>query len=227
LPQSNITRDSHYIPQSTLRRWSEDRHTVWACRLLVSHRNVPLWERRAIKGMVCEDDLYTTFSGDAETDEFERFMTSIEEPGQEAIEKLLTRSKIKPVDWQNIAKFVAAQSMRTPLAFAEITQRAERHAQQALEALITKYEALGAIVPDDEGPASPNFLRETLKVSIEPRPDGEDKAGIRAEMKSARSVWMATQRHHLTSNAHHIVNHRFRVADPFGEEEWPWPIILS
>ncbi len=108
LPQHNITRDSDYIPQATLRRWSEDRNNVWACRLIVSHENVPHWERRAIKGLVCEDDLYTVFSGDDETDEFERFMTSIEEPGQEAIEKLLAHSKMKPADWQNIAKFVAA-----------------------------------------------------------------------------------------------------------------------
>ena len=216
-----ITRDSHYVPQATLRRWSEDETHVWAYRLLVSHQNVPLWERKGIKGLVCEDDLYTVFSGDAETDEFERFMTSIETSGQEAIEMLIARSTMKPADWQNIAKFVAAQSMRTPLAFVEITRRSARHAQEALEELIRKYEALGAIVPDDERPATPNFLRDTLKVSIEALTDGSDKAGIRAETKSARSVWMATQRHHLTNNLHHIVNHRFRVAYPFGDEEWP------
>lgn len=99
---------------------------------------------------MCQDDLYTTFSGDAETDEFERFITSIEEPGQEAIEKLLTRSKMKPADWQNVATFVAAQSLRTPLAFLEHTQRTERNSQEALESLILKYEAQGAIVPDED-----------------------------------------------------------------------------
>ena len=190
-------------------------------RLLVSHENVPLWQRRGIKGLVCEDDLYTVFSGDAETDEFERFMTSIEVPGQEAIEKLLARSKMKSADWQAVAKFVAAQSMRTPLAFVEITRRAERHAQEALEELVRKYEALGAIVPTEEGPEPPNFLHDTLKVSIEPPTGGSDKAGIRAQTKSARSVWMATQRHHLTNNVHQFVNHRFRAASPFGDEEWP------
>jgi hypothetical protein len=187
----------------------------------VPHENVPLWQRKGIKGLVCEDDLYTVFSGDAETDEFERFMTSIEAPGQEAIEKLLARSKMKPADWQAIAKFVAAQSMRTPLAFIEITRRTERQAQEALEELIKKYEALGAIVADDDGPAPHNCLTDTIKVSIKPLTGGGDKAGVRAETKSARSLWMATQRHHLTNNLHHIVNHRFRVAYAFGDEEWP------
>jgi hypothetical protein len=171
--------------------------------------------------LVCQDDLYTTFSGDAETDEFERFMTSIEEPGQEAIEKLLARSKMKPADWQNIGKFVAAQSLRTPLAFLEHTQRAERHMQEALESLIRKYEAPGAIVPDEDKPQPPNFLSDTLKVAIEPPPDGGNKAAVRAEVKSARSVWMATQRHHLTNNLHHVVNHRFRAAAAFDDAEWP------
>jgi hypothetical protein len=67
----------------------------------------------------------------------------------------------------------------------------------------------------------PRAQHQPAPVSIEPPPDGGDKASVRAETKSARSVWMATQRHHLTNNVHHIVNHRFRVAYPFGDEEWP------
>jgi len=73
---------------------------VWAYRLLVSHENVSLWELKSIKGLVCQDDLYTIFSGDNETDEFERFITSIEEPGQAAIDKLLAHAKLKPADRQ-------------------------------------------------------------------------------------------------------------------------------
>ena len=45
----SITRDSQYIPQATLRRWSEDGNRVWAYRLLVSHPNVLEWEPRSIK----------------------------------------------------------------------------------------------------------------------------------------------------------------------------------
>lgn len=186
----------------------------------MSHENVPLWELKSIKGLVCQDDLYTTFSGDKETDEFERFITSIEEPGQAAIDKLLAHAKIKPADWQAIARFVAAQQLRTPLAFLEHTKRTERHTQEALEALIKKYEALGAIVPDN-GPVPPNYFSDTLKVSIEPPTNGGEKAGIRAEVKSARSVWMAIQRHHLTNNLHHITAHRWRTASPFEGAEWP------
>jgi uncharacterized protein DUF4238 len=217
----SVTRDSHYVPQATLRRWSDDETHVWAYRLLVSHENVPLWERRAIKGLVCQDDIYTRFYGDQETDEFERFITSIEEPGQAAIGKLLAHSRMKPADWQAIATFVAAQQLRTPLHLLESTRRTQRHIQDSLEALIRKYEEAGAIVEGDDPPAPTNFLHDSLKISFEPPTDGSDKAGVRAETKSARSVWMDTQRHHLTNNLHHITGHRWRAASPFGDEEWP------
>ena len=217
----SITRESHYVPQATLRRWSDDETHVWACRLLVSHETVPLWERKAIKGLVCQDDIYTTFYGDQETDEFEQFITSIEEPGQVAIERLLAHRKMKPVDWQAVAAFVAAQQLRTPLAFLESTQRTQRHIEESLEAVIRKYEEAGAIVESDDAPAPVNFLRESLRISIERPTDGSDRAGVRAEAKSARSVWMDTQRQHLTRNLHHITRHRWRAASPFGDEEWP------
>ena len=37
---ADITRESHYIPQATLKRWSLDGIHVSAYRLLVSHPNV-------------------------------------------------------------------------------------------------------------------------------------------------------------------------------------------
>lgn len=102
----------------------------------------------------------------------------------------------------------------------ESTRRAQAQIQETLEALIRKYEEAGAIESDDP-PARKNFLRDSLKISIERPTDGSDQAGIRAETESARSLWMATQRHHLTNNVHHITKHRWRAAFPFGDEEWP------
>ncbi len=216
-----ITRDSHYVPQATIRRWSDDGTHVWAYRLLVSHETVPNWERKAIKGLACQDDIYTTFHGDQETDEFERFITSIEEPAQLAIENLLAHGRMKPSDWKAAAAFVAAQQLRTPLYFLESSRRAERNIQESLEGLIREYEEAGAIFKSGDGPAPVNFLRDSLRITIEHPTDGSNKAAVRAETKSPRSVWMDTQRHHLTRNLHHITRHRWRAASPFGDEEWP------
>jgi hypothetical protein len=59
LPMSEISRESHYVPQATLRRWSEDGVNVHAYRLLVSHQNVPEWQPHALRGLTKQRDLYT------------------------------------------------------------------------------------------------------------------------------------------------------------------------
>jgi hypothetical protein len=87
---------------------------------------------------------------------------------------------------------MSGRPLRTPLAFLEQTRRVGRHAEEALKAMIQKYEALGAIVPD-EGPAAPNYFADTLKLSIEPPADGSEKVAVRAEVKSARTVWISAE----------------------------------
>jgi len=85
----NIARDSHYVPQATLRRWSEDGQHVQAYRILVSHSEVPEWTLRSIRGLAYQRDLYTTFAGGQELDEFERWIAKeYEEPGFDAVNKL-------------------------------------------------------------------------------------------------------------------------------------------
>lgn len=91
----DITRQSHYVPQATLRRWSLDGIHLSAYRLLVSHPNIPEWQTLTIRGLARQRDLYTTFEGDAEGDDVEKFITrEIEEPGQDAIERLLGNSAL-------------------------------------------------------------------------------------------------------------------------------------
>ena len=86
----DITHDSHYVPQATLRRWSDDGTHVFAYRILVSHPNVPEWVEQSIRSVTRQADLYTTLEGDEESDRVERHITRVyEEPGQAAIERLL------------------------------------------------------------------------------------------------------------------------------------------
>lgn len=96
----DITRASHYVPQATLRRWSANGTHLYAYRILVSHPGVPEWRLHGIRGLVRQADLYTTFDGSTEGDDFERFIIrEIEEPGQEAIEQLLAKGRMRPADW--------------------------------------------------------------------------------------------------------------------------------
>ena len=143
MPLQNITRNNHYVPQATLQRWSDDGAHVYAYRLLLSHSNVPEWEHRTIRGLAQQPDLYTVLSDGKEEDEFETFITrGFEEPGQQAIEKLLSRSSMKPADWHSIARFVVAQDLRTPLHFLEWMPQFKKHMGKAFKETIRKYEAM-------------------------------------------------------------------------------------
>jgi hypothetical protein len=48
---SDITRETHYVPQATLRRWSEDGVNVWAYRVLAPSAIIDPWQQCAIKGL--------------------------------------------------------------------------------------------------------------------------------------------------------------------------------
>lgn len=115
-----ITHDSHYVAQACLRRWSSDGIHVYAYRALVSRPEVPEWRLRPIRGLAFQPDLYTSFTGGQEIDEFERWISrEYENPGLEAVDKLLAGGRMGPSDWNSIARFVAAQDVRTPLNFIE------------------------------------------------------------------------------------------------------------
>src|SRR6266540_2902777 len=129
-----IARDSHYVPMAALRRWSHDGRHVFAYRILVAATTVPEWRRRPIRGVAYRRDLYTVFAGGQELDDFEKWLASeYEQPGLEAIDKLVTGSRLAPADWRHIARFVAAQDVRTPLSFIESMQRWEQKVPDMLE----------------------------------------------------------------------------------------------
>jgi hypothetical protein len=92
---ANITRNNHYVPQATLKRWSHDGERVWAYRLLASHHGVRQWRPELVARLTRQTDLYTEHRGGRDVDAFERFITrDFEEPGQKAIEKLLASMRM-------------------------------------------------------------------------------------------------------------------------------------
>jgi len=223
----NIARDSHYVPQATLRRWSEDGQHVQAYRILVSHSEVPEWTLRSIRGLAYQRDLYTTFAGGQELDEFERWIAKeYEEPGFDAVNKLVARHRLTPSDWISLARFVAAQDVRTPLNFIESMQRWDQQIPAILENTIREsvrklQEAKNQGVRL-EPPKDPNAFSELFRVQIEPPVDpNSEEALIRADVSAGRRLWIATMRHLLTGAAQVLCQHRWSVVEPHHNEEWP------
>lgn len=225
----NIARSNHYVPEATLRRWSDDGDRVWGYRLLVSHRSVRQWRPELIARLTRQTDLYTEHRSGRDVDAFETFITrDFEEPGQEAIEKLIAGTRMSAGDWRCIARFVVTQDLRTPQDFIESYARFQKILQQSLESAIQKLperiaEHRASVDPDDSATEDdgPNFLREVLKVSIDRSEAENGMVPVRAEIRSARSVWMARLRHLLANRSEIVCGHRWCTMIPAPGEEWP------
>jgi hypothetical protein len=225
---SDITRNTHYVPQATLRRWSENGTHVYAYDILVPHANVPDWQSRGIKRVGRQVDLYTTLEGAEETDGFEKHITrTYEEPGQEAIEKLLAKGRMSPLDWKSIARFVALQQMRTPLYFLEFVKRLNDDAPKILEKIVEELpERLAQHRASDEHPQhdvadGPNYLGEHLRISVQPGVGPAGETAIGAEVSSSRAAWLSTITGMLVRLERVVCQHRWRTIEPAGDAEWP------
>ena len=113
----NINRKNHFIPQSYIKNWSSSKE-VYIHRRLVSNKNVPVWEKKAIKGIGYYPDLYIDYIDSNETDEVEKwFDREIENPVEDVFAKIIKGKKLEPDDHKKITKFTLAQYVRTPKHF--------------------------------------------------------------------------------------------------------------
>jgi hypothetical protein len=69
---TQVTRDTHYVSEALLRHWAHGDNKLWAYRTLVPRDDYREWEERGVGGAAYQRDLYTTFSGGAEVDDFEK-----------------------------------------------------------------------------------------------------------------------------------------------------------
>jgi hypothetical protein len=225
---SDITRENHYVSQATLRRWSSDGIRVYSYRLLASRAEVPEWKLRSIGGIAFQENLYTTFSGGLEADEFEKWITTkFEEPGLEAVDKLIARARLTRSDWKSIAHFVAAQDVRTPLNYIESMQRWRRQipeiVDKCLEDSIEKLSRARAQgIPVDCTRPERNAFADSLRVQIDPPNEpNSDQSNVRIEVPVGRKLWIASMRHLLTGAANVLCQQRWSVVEPDADCEWP------
>lgn len=224
---SKLSRDSHYIPQATLRLWSQDGLRIQAYQILVPHAKVPIWKSRPIKGMAFHRDLYTTFSGSNESDSFEHWIgKEFEEPGIKAVNKLLSNSRLTRDDWKKLACFVAAQDVRTPLNFIEQMQVWDQRIKPILENSVNhSIERIQdaqrkGLNLQPEGIV--NEFSDLVHVKIGPTDDkNPEQLYIKTEVNLGRNYWVASMRHLLNGVGKVLCTHRWSVAEPYGIEEWP------
>ena len=219
----SITRDSHYIAQASLRRWSIDGTRVYAYRTLVSRPEVPEWRLRPIRGLAYQPDLYTSFAGGREVDDFEHWIAKeYEDPGLEAVDKLLANCRMTTSDWQCIARFVAVQDVRTPLNFIEFMKLCGEQMPNILEECVNEYQR-HARIGDGSTESNPALDAFAQSFSVHVERTGEQDSGkavVRVEAPP-RKLWLASIRHVLADAATVLGQHRWSIATPHADEEWP------
>lgn len=224
-----ITRDNHFVPQALLRRWSQDGHRIYVYKALVPDERVPTWELRSIKTVAKWRDLYTGFKDGIEVDEFERWiMREYEVPGLAAIDQLINRNRLTPLDWRAMVRFVAAQDVRTPTNYVESMRRWDKTLPRLLEETLekaVKNGKNGAIPPHSVFDGTQhNPLKDFVRVRVEKRADPQSQGNeveIRAEMSVGRELWIGSMRTLLTGVISVLCEHRWSVVAPGGAEQWP------
>ncbi len=224
----SITHINHYVARGAFKPWSEDETTVYVYSLLVPTSKNPEWKRRAISGVAWERDLYTTLAEGQEVDDFERWIkTEYEDPGLEAVNKLMQGVQLGTANWQQILRYVAAQAVRTPRNYIEANRRWETTLpaimQTSLQESVAQLERART-----DGVAltlrkKSNLFTDSIRVHFErPTHPSSDRAVVRAEITTGRSFWIKSIRQLLTGTAAKtLCAHRWSVVEPYGNEEWP------
>jgi len=224
---SEITKVNHYVPQSLQRRWSQDEKHVYAYRTLVSHPDVPVWQLKSISKLAFHRDLYTQAADGREVDVFEKWIsTQFEDPGFKAVNKIVDNARLISDDWHNLARLFAAQDVRTPSSFIELSEWWDETLRPAIDESLVASVAKVQHAMDNNipliPPKEPNELGKCCRIHIDGRDDPTaDKATIRLEVLVGRKLWIASMRHVLTGIAETLCKHRWSIAQPCEGEEFP------
>lgn len=210
-----FTRDNHYVPQSYLRRWTNEDGLVWASRILVSNAGVPLWKPISPKAIAKHQHLYTRITGGADCDEIEHWLNrDFENPALAAIEKAVTDERLSAQEWQAIIRFLAAQDVRTPARFYESMMRWQKELPAMLD------EILHSSVADLEEAIRTGVRPESVahtygdhvpfKVHKEFEP-GEEHGKLHIRTIAGRGLWLFSMRQLLTRTVNALLQHKWTI----------------
>jgi hypothetical protein len=223
-----ITHHNHFVPQSYLRRWSDDGHHVWCYRILVPNKKAPEWVLKPVHGVAYHRDLYTASMGGKDIDEFERWLeTEFETPAQIAIDRAIHGDILSSSDWERLIRYMAAQQVRTPQNYNESIKRWNDQIpeliQKTLDNAMREYaEAKRAgkkLIAEDTPIKNP--YEDVIKVKIDPyaRP-ATNEAEVSITVLAGRRLWLDGQRHILTGVVKVLASHNWSVVEAANKVEW-------
>jgi hypothetical protein len=221
---ADLHRDNHYVPRNYLKRWTSDGSRLWAYRVICSHARAPLWRLVSTRGVAYREHLYTKIAASRESDEVERWLDAeFEAPAEEAIEKVTSDRQLTPRDWRLLARFFAAQDVRTPARLFENLERWAESVPALLQSTTTKSVAKLEAMTDEERAALPQSAstRDSIpfRVTTEQRA-GESGGWLKGEVVLGRGLWIWSIRHLLANSIEPLYRHRWTILAPPEGETW-------
>ena len=209
-----------------LRNWSDDGKTILVYRTLVSRKDVEWWSRKSIESVGYIQHLYTQRIAEEETDEFELWLDhEIESPSKAIFDKLICGHCLTQNDYYILARFIAAQSVRTPAYFSENRQDWTEIFSNALE---------GVVLRTIQGINSGNFHKTEIhdsscNLDINQIPistsivktNDDDTLLLRADTVVGRSMWLWHIKRIVNQSEVILANHNWSIIEAAPGIEWP------
>lgn len=223
-----VTRNNHFVPQAYLRRWADESECVYRYRLLVSHKQVPLWTKTAVRGLASRPHLYTLLEDDEDVDAFERwFEQEFETPAQDAIDKAVSGARLRRPDWERLVLYCLAQDLRTPRTYHRVTSLFGDKLGGVLEdvAQRLKRDAEAGVLPSRVAAAAnsqPDSMADVMRVSIDPDAYPErDEGQIAVRALAGRRLWLNEVKRLISGQVRSVaLGHEWSIVEPAEGSTW-------
>jgi hypothetical protein len=215
---------NHFVPESYLKRWEDSDQKICFYRTLVSHDNVPVWDKCSVAAIAYHSHLYTQMVSGEESDELEKWFDSkYETPANEVLEKAVSNQRLTANDWHILINFLAAQDVRTPARLYEHLRRTKESLPQILEntlkELKEKLECGKKIEVAKHKGTVQNIPLLPMKVTTESI-SGEKGGVIKAETYVGRGTWLFSIRHLLENTSKILLKHKWTIVKPAKGFKW-------
>jgi hypothetical protein len=179
---------------------------------------VPLWRRTSTRGIAYHEHLYTKIAASGESDEVERWLgAEFEAPAEEAIEKAVSDKRLTPADWRLLARFFAAQDVRTPARLVENMERWSASLSETVQKSMRDSVAQLEAMSDQELRALPKQSTPPdqlpFRVTVERSPDGPG-GWLKGRTVVGRGLWIWSIRHVLSNTLQALYKHRWTIVHP-------------
>ncbi|HEX6822568.1 MAG TPA: DUF4238 domain-containing protein [Candidatus Sulfotelmatobacter sp.] len=213
-----LVHDSHYVPCFSLNSFADARGQVFTYRLLVSRSGVPEWKRSFPRAVAKYVHLYTRVApGGVDSDEVEEwFNREFETPAAEPLAKATSGARLTPTDWRRLARFLAAQHVRTPASLVKHLERMRANLpslmEKQLEPTVRDFEQAWRAGTPIVVPEAVEKEYLPLRVTTMKMDDGT--GGVKVDVLVGRSSWLFSMKTVLNGSANVLADHRWTILRP-------------